>query len=95
MLQHPEGGFDRSFEPTVGEHLRLAEFTNALERASECELREIAKVMAQQVLVMYPAAMRFLAGEAAKNLGGHYWKEEHSAKMVETLSLKTCGGAEI
>jgi len=92
LLQHPEGGFDRSFEPTVGEHLRLAEFNNALDRAGERELREIAKVMAKQVLVMYPAAMRFLASEAAKNLGGYYWGEEHSARMMEALSLKACGG---
>lgn len=87
MLQHPEGGSELSFEPTVGEHLRLAEFTNALDRANESELRQIAKLMAQQVLVTYPAAMRFLATEAARNLSGHYWSKENSEKLVHALSL--------
>lgn len=87
MLQHPEGGPELSFEPTVGEHLRLAEFTNALDRANEDELRQIAKLMAQQVLVTYPAAMRFLATEAARNLSGYYWSKENSEKLVHALSL--------
>lgn len=91
MLQHPEGGFDSSLEPTVGEHLRLAEFINALDRANESELRQIAKLMAQQVLVTYPAAMRFLASEAAKNLSGHYWSKENSEKLVHALAFSEEG----
>jgi len=88
LLQHPEVGSDLSFEPTVGEHLRLAEFSNALDRANESELRQIAKLMAQQVLVTYPAAMRYLANEAARNLSGQYWSKEHSEKLMNAMSLK-------
>lgn len=86
MIEHPEATGDSSFEPTVGEQLRLAQFTNALDRASEEELREISKVMAKQVLVIYPAAMRFLATEAAKNMAGHYWSEARSQELLQGLT---------
>jgi hypothetical protein len=85
MMEHPEAGGDASFEPTVGEQLRLAQFTNALDKASESELREISKIMAKQVMVTYPAAMRFLATEAAKNMTGHYWSESRSEQLLRGL----------
>jgi hypothetical protein len=47
--------------------------------------------MARQVLVTYPAAMRFLANEAAKNMAGHYWSEQHSEQLMRGL---TKGAAE-
>lgn len=83
---HPERGIDDGLEPTVGEQLRLAQFVNALDRANEQELREIAKQMAQQVLVTYPSALRFLAREAAKNLAGQPWSPESSEKLLAALT---------
>lgn len=83
---HPERGIDDGLEPTVGEQLRLAQFVNALDRASEQELREIAKQMAQQVMVTYPSALRFLAREAARNLSGQQWSPESSEKLLAALS---------
>jgi len=85
---HPhqlERDSDRGFEPTVDEHLRLGRFIAALDQASESELRQIAKMMAQQVLMTYPAAMRWLAKEAARNLGGGAWREEASERLLEAL----------
>lgn len=83
---HPERGMDDGLEPTVGEQLRLAQFVNALDRASEDELRGIAKQMAQQVMVTYPSALRFLAREAARNLAGQPWSPASSEKLLATLS---------
>lgn len=76
---------DRGFEPTVDEHLRLGRFIAALDQAGEAELRQIAKMMAQQVLMTYPAAMRWLAREAARNLGGGPWKSEASDQLLAAL----------
>ena len=87
---HPERGRDDGLEPTVGEQLRLAQFLNALEKANEDELRQIARAMAQQVLVTFPSAMRFLAREAARNLAGQPWSSEASEKLVTTLSDLPC-----
>lgn len=84
--QHPERGIDDGLEPTVGEQLRLAQFVNALDKANEDELREIAKQMAQQVLVTYPSALRFLAREAARNLAGQPWSPESSEKLLAALA---------
>lgn len=83
---HPERGIDDGLEPTVGEQLRLAQFVNALDKANEDELREIAKQMAQQVLVTYPSALRFLAREAARNLAGQPWSPESSEKLLAALA---------
>jgi hypothetical protein len=84
-LAHPERGQDGGFEPTVGEQIRLGQFINALERANEDELRTIAKTLAQQVLVTYPAAIRYLAKEAAANLAGHAWSKESSERLLNAL----------
>lgn len=84
---------DRGIEPTVDEHLRLGRFVAALDQASEDELRQIAKQMAMQVLMTYPAAMRWLAREAARNLGGGPWKSEASDQLLAALEAPI-GGAE-
>lgn len=84
--QHPERAQDNGLEPTVGEQLRLGEFLKTLERAGEPELRELCRAMARQVLLVYPAAMRYLAREAARNLSGQPWSEEASSKLVEALT---------
>jgi hypothetical protein len=82
---HPERGVDNGLEPTVGEHMRLAQFLQALEKANEAELREISRKMAEQVLVVYPSALRYLAREAARNLGGELWSKESSTRLLEAL----------
>ncbi len=82
---HPERGVDNGLEPTVGEHMRLAQFLQALEKANEAELREISRKMAEQVLVVYPSALRYLAREAARNLGGGLWSKESSTRLLEAL----------
>jgi len=84
-MDHPEQQGDRGLEPTVGEQLRLGEFLKALEQASEQELRQMCRVMAQQVLITYPSAMRYLAREAARNLSGAPWSVESSARLMEAL----------
>jgi len=68
MLQHPESERENALEPTVGEQLRLAEFNHKLDKLDGDELREIAKILAKQALVVQPSAIRFLAHEAARNL---------------------------
>lgn len=83
---HPEREADNGLEPTVGEQLRLAEFLKALDRASEADLREISRKMAQQVLVTYPSALRYLAREAAKNLAGDPWRVESSERLMQALA---------
>lgn len=83
---HPEcAGSDPGFEPTVGEQLRLSQFLTQLERIGEEELRALCRQMAVQVLVTHPAAMRWLAREAARNLSGQVWSEEHSRKLLAGL----------
>lgn len=84
-MDHPELQGDSGLEPTVGEQLRLGEFLNALERASEQELRQLCRAMAQQVLITYPSAMRYLAREAARNLAGVPWREESSERLMKAL----------
>jgi hypothetical protein len=41
--------------------------------------------MAEQVLVVYPSALRYLAREAARNLGGELWSKESSTRLLEAL----------
>ena len=88
---HPERERDNGLEPTVGEQLRLAQFVNALDKANEDELRTIAKQMAQQVMVTFPSALRFLAREAARNLAGQPWSPEASEKLMATLATPQDG----
>ena len=82
---HPERGVDNGLEPTVGEHMRLAQFLQGLEKANEAELREISRKMAEQVMVVFPSALRYLAREAAKNLAGQAWSQESSDRLLKAL----------
>lgn len=90
-MRHPERAEDNGLEATVGEHLRLAEFLKGLDRLGEAELRQISRQMAYQVLMVHPAAMRFLAREAAKNLSGVPWSAEASATLIEALTKSEVG----
>lgn len=67
---HPEANTSGGIEPTIGEELRLAEFLKGVDRASEADLRALMPSLARQLLVVYPATMRWLARSAAENLAG-------------------------
>lgn len=86
-MQHPEHSGVSGLEPTVGEQLRLHEALQLIERASEPELRHLCRLWAQQVLVTHPAALRWLAREAAANLGGQIWSADHSQQLMQALAL--------
>jgi hypothetical protein len=62
---HPEQSRDAGIEPTIGEELRYREFMLLVERASEEQLRQLIPGMARQLLVTYPAAIRWLTRLAA------------------------------
>lgn len=50
--------------------MRYRQFLQGLEKAGDSDLRELVPLMARQLLVVYPAAMRWLARQAAENLSG-------------------------
>lgn len=79
---HPERERDNGLEPTVGDQLRLREFLLALDKASESELRELCGMMARQVMIVYPATVRYLAREAARNLAGEPWSGTQSEELL-------------
>lgn len=71
MSDHPEVDAENSnsLEPTIGECFRLEEFKRGIDKIENIdELREIAKLLAQQAMMLQPAAIRYLAKEAARNL---------------------------
>lgn len=90
---HPEWNGESGFEPTVGEQLRLREAWLAIDRAEPEQLRALCRQLAQQVLVVQPAAMRWLAREAAQNLAGQPWTSEQSDRLVAALELPSPEGA--
>lgn len=91
--RHPERAQDNGLEPTVGEQLRLGEFLKKLDELGEAELKELCRLMAHQVLVVYPSAMRFLAREAAANLSGQPWSAEASETLMQALQRGANGDA--
>lgn len=68
-MNHPDRLGIQALEPSVGDLLRLKSFLDGMEELNEAELREACKILAQQVLVSYPARVRWLVAEAAANLG--------------------------
>ena len=88
-MVHPEIGGDSGMEPTVGEQLRLREAWQAIDQAGTEELRQLCRLLSQQVLVTMPAAMRWLAKEAASNLAGKPWTPEHSERLMAALELRS------
>ena len=75
MKSHPEAESENRIEPSVGEHLRLAEFLRKIEKLERDELLEITKLLAKQALVSHPSVIRYLAHEAARNLGEKGFKD--------------------
>ena len=65
---HPEADDLNMLEPSVGEQLRLNEFLRGIDELTLEELREVTALLAEQALMMQPAAIRWLAREAARNL---------------------------
>ena len=66
----------------MGEQIRLGKFLSELEEASTTQLREWCRLMAQQVFVMHPAAIRYLAREAARNLSAAAWTGSDYGPLV-------------
>lgn len=89
-IDHPEVDNQNPLEPTVGEQLRFTEFSKQLEKLDREELLEIARLLAKQALVMQPSAIRFLAREAAQNLGAPPSTEKwmRSAEVVRSALLE-------
>lgn len=90
-MEHPEQAREAGLEPTVGEQLRLAEALQLIERAGANDLRQIARLLARQALVVQPAAIRYLSREAARNLGGGWRGGEASAALLESLLAGAAG----
>lgn len=83
MKEHPEANKGNSFEPTVGEQLRYAEFSKNLDKADPREVLEVAKLLGKQAMVTQPAVIRYLAKEAASNLMGHGLTKDWSEEVAE------------
>ena len=67
---HPEIVGDLSFEPTIGDQMRLDSFLSSMSESTEEELREALALLAHQFFVANPVQVRYLAKEAARNLSG-------------------------
>lgn len=83
LKEHPEANKGNSFEPTIGEQLRFAEFSKNLDKADPSEVLEVAKLLGKQAMVTQPAVIRYLAREAANNLMGHGITKDWSAEVAE------------
>ena len=85
MSEHPEVSDTNSLEPTIGEQLRYEDLKRGIDRIDDLgELRELAKLLAKQAILIQPASIRYLAKEAARNLASapaDKWLE-----MAETLN---------
>jgi SNF2 family DNA or RNA helicase len=62
-----------AIEPSVSELLLYRRTLDDIERMSVEDLRRICGILARQALVVQPAALRWLARDAAGNLSSH-WK---------------------
>jgi hypothetical protein len=61
-----------SIEPSVNDQLRHARLVKELDTLDRDSLLAVSKELARLALLMQPAAMRWAATEAAKNLVGTY-----------------------
>ena len=86
MKEHPEANKGNSFEPTVGEQLRFAEFSKNLDKADPKEVLEVAKMLGKQAMVTQPAVIRYLAKEAANNLMGNGLTKDWSEEVAQIRS---------
>lgn len=72
-------------EPTVGELLRLREFREGLKKLGEAELREMCSLLAEQALVRYPSALRWLARETCRYASSELERERLGSQLVQEL----------
>jgi len=86
LKEHPEANKGNSFEPTVGEQLRFAEFSKNLDKADPKEVLEVAKMLGKQAMVTQPAVIRYLAKEAANNLMGNGLTKDWSEEVAQIRS---------
>ena len=62
----------RKIEPSVNDQLRYGQFVKQLDKLDREQLLSISKDLAQLALLLQPAAIRWAAYEAAKNLTSCY-----------------------
>ena len=62
----------RTIEPSVNDQLRYAQMMKGIDKLERDELLEVTKELARLALLLQPAAMRWAAYEAAKNLTSSY-----------------------
>lgn len=84
---HPEQHTIGIFEPTIGDQMRLDQFLSGLERMGREELVQAAEALARHFFISHPASVRWLAGEAARNLGDSY-----GAKPCSNYGSDECQG---
>ena len=74
-------------ELSLSQELRLTQTLKTIESATETDLREIAVQLAHLALGTQPAAIKWLANEAAANLGfvwsGHSLQEKPFMQRTE------------
>jgi len=75
-------------ESRMDEQFAYERLVRSLDGATRAELVEMCRLLAKQSLVLYPAAMRYMANEAARNLsgGGLGWKTREAERLVELLT---------
>ena len=62
----------KTIEPSVNDQLRYGQFVKRLENLDREQLLSISKDLAKLALLLQPAAIRWAAYEAAKNLTSCY-----------------------
>ncbi len=62
----------RTIEPSVNDQLRYGQFVKQLDDLDRDQLLSISKDLAKLALLLQPAAIRWAAYEAAKNLTSCY-----------------------
>lgn len=68
--------------------MRLRQFREGLEKLGEHELRELCSQLAEQALVMYPSALRWLGRETCRYASSAYERERLGDALVKELTEK-------
>lgn len=92
-MNHPESLGSQALEPSVGDLLRFRAFQDGVEKLTERnlpELKQLLELLGRQVFVAHPASVRWLVGEAAKNLQrstGNWVGEELLEQLGQDMDL--------
>ena len=93
MSEHPEVTDTNSLEPTIGEQFRYEDLKRGIDRLDDLgELKELAKLLAKQAMLIQPASIRYLAKEAARNLSsssGRDWSTVASEMREHLMNHET------